>query len=57
VVGVFFLTQMRLAAAGTEVLAVLVALTLIPALLGYLGDRALPPGSHGSRPSTSWARS
>ena len=41
VVGISFLTQMGLAAAGTVVIAVLVATTLMPALLGYLGTRAL----------------
>src|SRR5689334_4502436 len=42
VVGIPFLTQMGLAAAGTIVVAVLVALTLVPAVLGFLGLRALP---------------
>ncbi|WP_447002561.1 MMPL family transporter [Saccharothrix isguenensis] len=42
VVGIPFLTQMGLAAAGTIVVAVLVAITLVPAVLGYLGRRALP---------------
>jgi putative drug exporter of the RND superfamily len=41
-VGVPFLTAMGLAAAGTVLTAVLVALTLLPALLGFLGRRALP---------------
>jgi RND superfamily putative drug exporter len=39
VVGVPFLTQMGLAAAGTVAVAVLIALTLLPALLGFLGPR------------------
>jgi RND superfamily putative drug exporter len=39
VVGVPFLTQMGLAAAFTVVIAVLIALTLLPALLGALGPR------------------
>jgi RND superfamily putative drug exporter len=42
VVGIPFLTQMGVAAAGTIVVAVLVALTLVPAVLGLLGLRALP---------------
>jgi RND superfamily putative drug exporter len=42
VVGIPFLTQMGIAAAGTIVVAVLVALTLVPAVLGLLGSRALP---------------
>lgn len=35
-----FLTAMGLAAAGTVAIAVLVSLTLIPAMLGLLGDKA-----------------
>ncbi|SFN88630.1 putative drug exporter of the RND superfamily [Geodermatophilus obscurus] len=42
VVGIPFLTQMGIAAAGTIVVAVLVALTLVPAGLALLGRRALP---------------
>ncbi|MGY1811962.1 MMPL family transporter [Blastococcus sp. SYSU D00820] len=42
VVGIPFLTQMGLAAAATIVVAVLVAITLVPAVLGFLGLRALP---------------
>jgi RND superfamily putative drug exporter len=42
VVGIPFLTQMGVAAAATIVVAVLVALTLVPAALGFLGTRALP---------------
>ena len=42
VVGIPFLTQMGVAAAATIVVAVLVAITLVPAVLGYLGHRALP---------------
>ncbi|QFZ20834.1 MMPL family transporter [Saccharothrix syringae] len=44
VVGIPFLTQMGVAAALTIVVAVLVAVTLVPAVLGYLGKRALPRG-------------
>lgn len=42
VVDIPFLTVMGLAAAGTVAVAVLVALTLLPALLGFIGLRALP---------------
>ncbi|RSS18196.1 MMPL family transporter [Streptomyces sp. WAC05458] len=43
VVGIPLLTQMGLAAAGTVVIAVLIAVTLIPALLGICGRRIGPP--------------
>ncbi|WP_336052093.1 MMPL family transporter [Streptomyces sp. CA2R101] len=69
VVNIPMLTKMGLAAAGTVVIAVLIALTLIPALLGFAGARVLPrkarkearePESAGSteRPNmgTRWAR-
>ncbi|MFE7869889.1 MMPL family transporter [Micromonospora humida] len=42
VVGIPFLTVMGLAAAGTVSVAVLVAITLAPALLGFAGRRVLP---------------
>jgi RND superfamily putative drug exporter len=42
VAGIPFLTQMGLAAAGTIVVAVLIALTLVPAVLALLGHRVLP---------------
>ncbi|GAA3751613.1 MMPL family transporter [Plantactinospora mayteni] len=42
VVSIPFLTIMGLAAAGTVAVAVLVALTLLPALLGFAGRRILP---------------
>jgi putative drug exporter of the RND superfamily len=42
VVGIPFLTQMGVAAALTIVVAVLVAVTLVPAVLGFLGRRVLP---------------
>ncbi|RIJ69437.1 MMPL family transporter [Nakamurella silvestris] len=42
VVGIGFLTQMGLGAAFTVVIAVLVATTLLPAVLGVLGRKALP---------------
>ncbi len=41
VVGIPFLAEMGLAAAATVVIAVLVALTLVPALLASMGDRVL----------------
>ncbi len=42
VVNIPFLTVMGLAAAGTVTVAVLVAITLQPALLGFAGGRVLP---------------
>ena len=42
VVQIPFLTVMGLAAAGTVAVAVLVAITLLPALLGFAGERVLP---------------
>ncbi len=42
VVGVPELTQMGFAAAGAVAVAVLVGLTLVPAMLGFAGRRALP---------------
>jgi putative drug exporter of the RND superfamily len=42
VVGIPFLSVMGLAAAGTVAIAVLIALTLLPALLGFAGRRAAP---------------
>ena len=68
VVGVPFLTQMGLAAAGTVVVAVIIALTLLPAMLGFAGRRIIGKrarGLHsgdaeanGGRPAfgTRWAR-
>ncbi|MFD6905071.1 MMPL family transporter [Streptomyces sp. NPDC060077] len=44
VVNIPMLTKMGIAAAGTVALAVLIALTLIPALLGYAGRRVRPAG-------------
>lgn len=49
VCGIPFLTAMGLAAAGTIVIAVLIALTLVPALLGFAGKRALK-GKNLERP-------
>ena len=52
VVGIPFLTEMGLAAAGTVAVAVLIALTLLPAMLGFAGRRVGPARSRGqiSRP-------
>ncbi|MGW0331246.1 MMPL family transporter [Streptomyces sp. NPDC003011] len=47
VVNVPMLTKMGLAAAGTVVVAVLIALTMIPALLGYAGRKVRPAGEKG----------
>ncbi|MEV8018340.1 MMPL family transporter [Streptomyces sp. NPDC086554] len=44
VVNIPMLTKMGFAAAGTVVIAVLIALTLIPALLGYAGKKVKPIG-------------
>ncbi|MFF1487961.1 MMPL family transporter [Streptomyces sp. NPDC058319] len=44
VVNIPMLTKMGIAAAGTVVIAVLIALTMIPALLGYAGRRIKPTG-------------
>ena len=52
VANIGFLTAMGLAAAGTVAISVVVALTLIPALLGVLGDKAFAgriPGVAGNR--------
>jgi RND superfamily putative drug exporter len=67
VVDIPFLTVMGLAAAGTVAVAVLVAITLLPALLGFAGARILPrklrSSSHGAAHATvkegfgfRWAR-
>ncbi|GAA1433665.1 MMPL family transporter [Streptomyces thermospinosisporus] len=44
VVDIPMLTKMGIAAAGTVAIAVLIALTMIPALLGYAGRRVRPAG-------------
>ena len=50
IVGIPFLTVMGVGAAGTVLVAVLVALTLLPALLGFTGSRLVPkPGSRAAR--------
>ncbi|MEE1797858.1 MULTISPECIES: MMPL family transporter [unclassified Streptomyces] len=65
VAGVPMLTDMGLAAAGTVVIAVLVALTLLPALLGFFPQAVLPRAQrrgtttavHTKEPAGSrWAR-
>ncbi|MVZ99752.1 MMPL family transporter [Actinomadura sp. LD22] len=69
VVGIPELTKMGMAGAGAVALAVLVALTLVPALFGAFGRRVLPRavrkagGPSGGRPAagrpglaTRWAR-
>ncbi|MFJ8045547.1 MMPL family transporter [Kitasatospora sp. NPDC096147] len=62
VVNIPMLSKMGLAAAGTVVLAVLVALTLVPALLGFLGRRVLPRKARkgvvgkGDNGGARWAR-
>jgi RND superfamily putative drug exporter len=50
VVGIPFLTVMGLAAAGTVLVAVLIATTLLPAIFGLAGSRLVPkPGSRAAR--------
>ncbi|TFV71322.1 MMPL family transporter [Blastococcus sp. CT_GayMR19] len=57
VVGIPFLTVMGVGAAGTVLVAVLVALTLLPALLGFAGGRLAPkPGSRAARRELADAR-
>lgn len=45
VVNIPMLSKMGFAAAGTVVIAVLVALTLVPAILGFAGKKVLPAGT------------
>ncbi len=45
VVNIPMLTKMGVAAAGTVVIAVLVALTLVPAILAFAGKKVLPAGT------------
>ncbi|MFP1629542.1 MMPL family transporter [Streptomyces sp. 5K101] len=63
VVNIPMLSKMGFAAAGTVVIAVLIALTLIPALLGFAGKRVLGRKVRKGRPvsdkpnaGTRWAR-
>ncbi|WP_328851729.1 MMPL family transporter [Micromonospora globbae] len=53
VVDIPFLTSMGLAAAGTVTLAVLVAITLQPALLGFAGRKVLPRRLRGAVPAAT----
>jgi putative drug exporter of the RND superfamily len=53
VAGIPFLTQMGIAAGATIVVAVLVALTLVPAVLSFLGRRALPKKQRDLPPAAS----
>jgi len=66
VVGIPFLTVMGLAAAATVATAVLIAITLLPALLSFAGTRVLrrrqrgaaaAPGAHARRRDSRWLRS
>jgi RND superfamily putative drug exporter len=50
VVNIPMLTKMGVAAAATVAIAVLIALTMVPALLGYAGRRVKPAGAKGKRP-------
>jgi RND superfamily putative drug exporter len=50
VVNIPMLTKMGIAAAGTVAIAVLIALTMIPALLGYAGRKIRPMGEKGKLP-------
>ncbi|MES9509526.1 MMPL family transporter [Streptomyces sp. NPDC000609] len=67
VVNIPMLSKMGFAAAGTVAIAVLIALTLVPALLGFAGKRVLgrkarkaaeTPDGAGAKPNmgTRWAR-
>ena len=49
VVGIPFLTVMGLAAAGTVGISVLIAITLLPALLGFAGEKVLREEGPGGR--------
>ncbi|MFC8827677.1 MMPL family transporter [Streptomyces sp. NPDC057137] len=53
VVNIPFLSVMGLAAAGTVAVAVVVALTLLPALLGFAGDRVLPRKQRAGHPAAA----
>ncbi|WP_432995464.1 MMPL family transporter [Dactylosporangium sp. CA-233914] len=63
VVGIPMLTKMGLTAVGAVVVAVLIALTLVPAVLGFVPDRVLsraarrtPGNVAGGRGGRRWAR-
>ncbi|WP_130799444.1 MMPL family transporter [Streptomyces otsuchiensis] len=53
VVNITLLTKMGLAAAGTVLLAVLVALTLVPAALGFVGKRIFGRKTRAANPETN----
>ena len=53
VINIPFLTVMGLAAAGTVALAVLIAITLLPAILGFAGDRMRRTQPRAERPSAA----
>ncbi|MDQ1040663.1 putative membrane protein YdfJ with MMPL/SSD domain [Streptomyces sp. V3I8] len=55
VTGIPFLTVMGLAAAATVLLAVLIAVNLVPAVLGMLGERLRPRPRGSERAAGSWA--
>ncbi|GGK37394.1 membrane protein [Pilimelia terevasa] len=55
VAGIPFLTEMGLAAAATIIISVLVAVTLVPAILGFVGVRALPRRARRIAPGTASA--
>ena len=64
VAGIRFLTTMGLASAAVVAVAVLVALTVVPALIGILGERLLPRRRKAAdggadadrRPASRWVR-
>ncbi|MER5301820.1 MMPL family transporter [Streptomyces lasiicapitis] len=56
VAGVPMLTEMGLAAAGTVVIGVLVALTLLPALLGFFPKAVLPRAHRAARQPAAAAK-
>ena len=64
VAGIRFLTTMGLASAAVVAVAVLVALTVVPALIGLLGERLLPRRRRAAgvgagadrRPASRWVR-
>ncbi|MET0787609.1 MAG: MMPL family transporter [Cellulomonas sp.] len=62
ITGIPFLAAMGLAAAATVVVAVLVAVTLLPALMGFAGERLRPRGralrqaEHSREAKNRWGR-
>jgi RND superfamily putative drug exporter len=56
VAGIPFLTAMGLAAAATVLIAMLIAMTLVPAVLGFAGERLRPHGRRGHSPPGTWGR-